>query len=83
MLPFIRVPIGQQREVIMLTLPIAIPNAIGGIDIDIFKRKIKLENFEKLMIDSYSSLPKAAVQTLDIMAIFPKRSPTFAKKARS
>jgi hypothetical protein len=39
MLPFIRVPIGQQREVITRTLPIAIPNAIGGIDIDIFQKE--------------------------------------------
>jgi hypothetical protein len=66
----------------MLTLPTAIPNAIGGIDIDMFKRKIKLENFEKLMIDSCSSLPKAVVQTLDITAIFP-RSLTFMKKGRT
>jgi hypothetical protein len=67
----------------MLTLPIAIPNAIGGVASGIFKRKIKLQNFEKLMIDSYSSLPKAIAQTLDITAIFPKRSLSLTKTARS
>ncbi len=81
---FIRVSIGQQRSVIMLIFPIAIPNAIGGVVvIGIFKRKIKLQNFEKLMIDSYFSLPKAIAQTLDITAIFPKRSLSLTKTARS
>jgi len=67
----------------MLTLLIAIPNATGGVASGIFKRKIKLQNFEKLMIDSYSSLPKAITQTLDITAIFPKRSLFLTKTARS
>jgi hypothetical protein len=67
----------------MLTLPIAIPNSIDGVASGIFKRKIKLQNFEKLMIDAYSSLPKAIAQTLDITAIFPKRSLSLTKTARS
>ncbi len=36
---FIRVSIGQQRDVIILTLPIAIPNAIGGVGIGIFEKE--------------------------------------------
>jgi hypothetical protein len=80
---FIKVSIGQQRDVIILTLPIAIPNDIGGVAIGIFKRKIKLENFEKLMIDSYFSLPKAIAQTLDITAISPKRGTSLTKTTRS
>jgi hypothetical protein len=60
-----------------------LPNAIGGVAIGIFKKKIKLKNFEKLMIDSYSSLPKAIAQILDIAAIVPRRSLSLTKTARS
>jgi len=58
----------------MLTPPKAIPNAICGIRIGVFQRKIKLANFEKLLTDSYFSLPKTVVQTLDITTIFPKKA---------
>lgn len=35
---FMRVSIGQQTNVIMLTLSIAIPNAIGGVSLSVFSK---------------------------------------------
>jgi hypothetical protein len=61
---YIRVPIGQQRDVTMLILPIPIPNAIGSIGIGSLQGKIKLGSFEKLMIVSDSSTPPNFDQTL-------------------
>jgi hypothetical protein len=65
----------------MLTFQIAIPNAIGVIVIGILERKIKLANFEKIIIDSDSSLPKAVVLTLDISSIFSKEKPFLDEKS--
>ncbi len=81
--PFTRISIVQQRDSIILTLSITILNAIGGVASGIIKRKVKLQNFEKLMRDSYSLLPKVTAEIVNVTAIFPKRSLSLTKTARS
>ena len=53
---YMRVSIGQQRDVTILILPIPIPFCISGIDTS--ERNINFENFEKPMLDSNSSTRK-------------------------
>jgi hypothetical protein len=67
-------------------LPMPIPHGIGsgigigiGIGIDSLLRKIKLENFEKRVVDSDSLTPKTSDQTLQKKPLLSQNSLSLTK----
>ncbi len=66
---YIRLHIGQQRDVAILILPILF--GISGIDS--LQRNIKVENFEELMLDSNFSISKAVIETLYSTTVSKKK----------
>ena len=69
---YMKVHLGQQKDVTILIFPIPIPFGISGIDS--LQGNIKFENFEKVRVDSNFSIPKAVVQTLYITTVFENKA---------
>ena len=72
---FMRVSIGQQRNVIMLTLSIAIPNAIGGVAYRYFQKENQTSKFRKINNRFVFLAPKSHCSNFRYHRYFSKKKP--------